>query len=54
MSEFFMKLGWILIGTGAILSLLVTIPILILMFYRARRENPDAKPLSKDEWKILR
>lgn len=52
MSEFFMRLGWILIGTGAILSLLVTIPI--LMFYRARRENPDAKPLSKDEWKILR
>lgn len=54
MSESFMKLGWIMIGAGAILSLLVTIPILMLMLYRAMRESPDAKPLSKDEWKILR
>lgn len=50
----------ILIIIGLILTLIFTIPlfgILILyeaaLIYRDRRERPDAKPLSKDEWKIM-
>ena len=49
-----------LIIIGLILTLLVTVPvigILVLIeaafIYRDRRERPDAKPLSKDEWKIM-
>ena len=45
---------------GLILTLVVTVPVLgILVLYEAvlihrdRRERPDAKPLSKDEWKIM-
>ena len=50
----------ILIIIGLVLTLIFTIPlfgILILyeatLIYRDRRERPDAKPLSKDEWKIM-
>lgn len=50
----------ILIIIGLALTLIFTIPlfgILILyeaaLIYRDRRERPDAKPLSKDEWKIM-
>ena len=49
-----------LIIIGLILTLFVTVPvigILVLIeaafIYRDRREHPDAKPLSKDEWKIM-
>lgn len=45
---------------GLILTLLVTVPVLGIlvlyeaaMIYRDRRERPDAKPLSKDEWRIV-
>ena len=45
---------------GLILTLVVTVPILGILvlyeaalIYRDRRERPDAKPLSKDEWKIM-
>ena len=50
----------ILIVIGLILTLVVTLPILILLIlteaaqiYMERREYPDAKPLSKDEWRIM-
>lgn len=50
----------ILIVIGLILTLVVTLPILILlilteasMIYRDRRERPDADPPSKDEWRIM-
>ena len=50
----------ILIIIGLVLTLIFTIPlfgILILyeaaLIYRDRRERPDAKSLSKDEWKIM-
>ena len=49
-----------LIIIGLILTLLVTVPVIGIMvlieaafIYRDRRERPDAKPLSKDEWKIM-
>ena len=49
-----------LIIIGLILTLLVTVPVLgilvlieAVLIYRDRRERPDAKPLSKDEWKIM-
>lgn len=49
-----------LIIIGLILTLLVTVPIIGILvlieaafIYRDRRERPDAKPLSKDEWKIM-
>lgn len=45
---------------GLILTLVVTVPVLGILvlyeaafIYRDRRERPDAKPLSKDEWKIM-
>ena len=45
---------------GLILTLVVTLPVLgililceAVIIYRDRRERPDAKPLSKDEWKIM-
>lgn len=45
---------------GLILTLLVTVPLLGILvlieatyIYRDKRERPDAKPLSKDEWKIM-
>ena len=45
---------------GLILTLVVTLPVLgilvlceALLIYRDRRDRPDAKPLSKDEWKIM-
>ena len=45
---------------GLILTLVVTLPVLgililceAVLIYRDRRERPDAKPLSKDEWKIM-
>lgn len=45
---------------GLILTLVVTLPILILLIlieaaliYRARRERPDADPPSKDEWRLM-
>lgn len=50
----------ILIVIGLILTLVVTLPILILLIlteaaliYRDRRENPDADPPSKDEWRLM-
>lgn len=50
----------ILIVIGLILTLTVTLPILILLIlteaaliYMDRRERPDAKPISKDEWRIM-
>lgn len=50
----------ILIVSGLILTLVVTLPILILLIlteaaqiYMERREHPDAKPISKDEWRIM-
>ena len=49
-----------LIIIGLILTLLVTVPVLGILIlieasfiYRDMRERPDAKPLSKDEWKIM-
>ena len=45
---------------GLILTLVVTLPVLGILIlceaaliYRDRRDRPDAKPLSKDEWKIM-
>lgn len=45
---------------GLILTLFVTVPLLGILvlieatyIYRDKRERPDAKPLSKDEWKIM-
>ena len=45
---------------GLILTLVVTMPILILLIlieaallYRDRRERPDADPPSKDEWRLM-
>lgn len=52
----------ILIVIGLILTLVVTLPILILfilteaaLIYRDRRERPrpDAPPPSKDEWRLM-
>ena len=50
----------ILIVIGLILTLVVTLPILILLIlteaaliYRDRRECPDADPPSKDEWRVM-
>ncbi len=50
----------ILIIIGLILTLIVTLPILILIsllfivsVYRDRRERPDADPPSKDEWRVM-
>lgn len=50
----------ILIVIGLILTLVFTLPILILLIltesaqiYMERREHPDAKPTSKDEWRIM-
>lgn len=50
----------ILIVIGLILTLVVTLPILILLIlteaaliYRDRRERPDANPPSKDEWRLM-
>ena len=45
---------------GLILTLVVTLPVLGILvlyeaalIYRDRRARPDAKPLSKDAWKIM-
>lgn len=50
----------ILIVIGLILTLVVTLPILIILIlteaaliYRDQRENPDADPPSKDEWRLM-
>lgn len=50
----------ILIVIGLILTLVVTLPILILLIlteaaliYRDRRQSPGADPPSKDEWRIM-
>lgn len=50
----------ILIVIGLILTLVVTLPILILLIlteaaliYRDRRKRPDADPPSKDEWRLM-
>ncbi len=50
----------ILIIIGLVLSLIFAIPLFVVlilyeaaMIYRDRRERPDAKPLSKDEWKLM-
>lgn len=50
----------ILIVIGLILTLVVTLPILILLIlteaaqiYMERRERPDADPPSKDEWRLM-
>lgn len=50
----------ILIVIGLIMTMVVTLPILILLIlteaaliYRDRRERPDADPPSKDEWRIM-
>ena len=50
----------ILIVIGLILTLVVTLPILILLIlteaaliYMDRMERPDADPPSKDEWRIM-
>ena len=50
----------ILIVIGLILTLVVTLPILILLIlteaaliYRDWRERPDADPPSKDEWRLM-
>ena len=49
-----------LIIIGLILTLLVTVPVIGILvmieaafIYRDKRERPDAKPLSKDEWRIM-
>ena len=53
-------MGDILITISLILTLVVTLPVIgllilweIALIHRDRRERPDAKPLSKDEWKIM-
>ena len=50
----------LLIIIGLVLTLLVTVPLLGILvlieatcIYRDKRERPDAKPLSKDEWKVM-
>lgn len=50
----------ILIVIGLIMTLVVTLPILILLIlteaaiiYRDRMESPSADPPSKDEWRIM-
>ena len=47
----------ILIIIGMILILIFTGPILFIMIaveiYRMRREDPDAPPPSKDEWRLM-
>lgn len=50
----------VLIVIGLILTLVFTLPILILLIlteasqiYMERRGHPDAKPISKDEWRIM-
>lgn len=54
------KVSKILIIIGLVLSLIFAIPLFVVlilyeaaMIYRDRRERPDAKPLSKDEWKLM-
>ena len=49
-----------LIVIGLILTGVFTLPALMFLFlygvaliYRDLRERPDAKPLSKDEWRIM-
>lgn len=49
-----------LIVIGLILTGVFTLPAMLFLFlygaaliYRDLRERPDAKPLSKDEWKIM-
>lgn len=49
-----------MIVIGLILTGVFTLPALLFLFlygaaliYRDLRERPDAKPLSKDEWKIM-
>lgn len=49
-----------LIVIGLILTGIFTLPAMLFLFlygaaliYRDLRERPDAKPLSKDEWKIM-
>lgn len=48
------------IVVGLILTGVFTLPALLFLFlyeatliYRDLRKRPDAKPLSKDEWKIM-
>lgn len=50
----------ILIVIGLILTIVVTLPILILLIlteaaiiYRDRMKRPGADPPSKDEWRIM-
>lgn len=50
----------ILIVIGLILTLVVTLPILIILIlteaaiiYRDRMKRPSADPPSKDEWRIM-
>lgn len=47
----------VFIFIGLILIIFVTFPILFILvaieIYRARRENPDAPPPSKDEWRLM-
>ena len=50
----------ILIVIGLILTMVFTLPILILLIlteaaliYRDRMESPGADPPSKDEWRIM-
>lgn len=54
------KVSKILSIIGLVLSLIFAIPLFVVlilyaaaMIYRDRRERPDAKPLSKDEWKLM-
>ena len=49
-----------MIVIGLILTAIFTLPAMLFLFlygaaliYRDLRERPDAKPLSKDEWKIM-
>ena len=47
----------VLIIIGLVLIIFVTFPILFIIaaieVYRMRRENPDAPPPSKDEWRLM-
>lgn len=50
----------VLIVIGLILTLVFTLPILILLIlteaaqiYMERMDHPDANPISKDEWRIM-
>ena len=53
-------MGRFMIIVGLILTLVITIPYFIFMafwemsmIYRDRQERPDAKPPTKDEWKVM-